>query len=58
MRELRDVDWVQRQMLARMEKRFEFQQISDEEIMVYLGKKLLSNGIVKYHLDGVERPFR
>jgi hypothetical protein len=57
MREKRDVDWIQRQLLAQMEKRFELLQPTREDVVVHLARKLLSPGIVHYHLDAVVRPF-
>jgi len=51
------MDWVQRQLIGKMEKRFEFDQPARGEVIVKLSRKLLSTGIVTYPLDGVERPF-
>jgi hypothetical protein len=56
-RERREMDWVQRQLLARMEKRFDLEQPSRGQVVVKLSRKLLSSGVVTYYLDGVERPF-
>lgn len=56
-RERREMDWVQRQLIAKMEKRFEFEQPSRGQVVVRLSRKLLSAGVVTYQLDGKERPF-
>lgn len=57
-RERRDMDWVSRQMLAKMESKFGMaSQPLTNSVAVALSKKLLSNGAVTYYLDGVERPF-
>lgn len=57
MRQKRDVDWIQRELAAKMEKRFELDQPRRDQVIVRLSPKLLSSGLIVCDLDGVEKPF-
>lgn len=52
-----DIEWVSRAMLRNMEKKFELHQPQPELVIAELSPKLLSSGVVQYHLDGVVRTF-
>lgn len=57
-RERREMDWVSRQMIGKMEERFGMlSQPLTNSVAVSLGRKLLSTGALTYILDAVERPF-
>jgi len=60
MRATRHVDWIQRQLLALTERRFEISQdpATPAEFTVFLSRKLMSPGLLKHRLDGVARPMR
>lgn len=56
MREMRGLPWIMRQMLAGMEDKVDISQ-SDDKVYFQHKRKMLSNGLVAYNLDGKQHPW-